>query len=376
MQKPDILSITKSFVPRSQSWLYDQIAHLKRHHVHVLTQERFNADEYSHSPVSLLPSGRSFLSRLKRVPYRMFGMLPPVFTRRARERIAALLADGGFRLVQAHFGWVGIDTAETVEEHGLPFVIWIYGADVFHEAQARRFPKHISRKHTYCCTSHALKTRLEQLGCPADRVHVIYPGVRIPAELPERTGSDRVRIISVGRLVPFKDPMALLRIARMLRDRGCPICWQHLGRGPLRAKMETGIRRYGLAGNFTLRGAVPHEEVLAAMRDSDLMVHAAVVQPDGRRESFGVVLAEAAAAGLPIVSAAVGGIPEIIRDGTTGFLVQENDIEGMAAKAQLLASEPEMRRRLGHAAHRHAQETFELAHQVEKLDSFYDGMLA
>jgi glycosyltransferase involved in cell wall biosynthesis len=176
--------------------------------------------------------------------------------------------------------------------------------------------------------------------------------------------------------VRFKDPLALVGIARALRDRNCRISWQHLGEGPLRAKTERAIRRARLADCFRLRGRVPREAVLQTMRQSDMMIHAAVIQRDGIRESFGVVLAEAAATSLPVVTAAVGGIPEVVVDETTGFLVEEQDYEGMAAKAQQLISEPSLRQEMGHAAHRHALETFQLETQVEKLDRFYDEILS
>jgi glycosyltransferase involved in cell wall biosynthesis len=372
----DILSLTRSFVPRSQSWLYDEVAHLKRHSVHVATQRLMNAAEYPHSPLTVLASDQSLAARLSRLPYRICGLRPPVFCRRARKQIAALLAGGRFRLVQAHFGWVGMDIADEVDRAGLPFLTWMYGADVFHRREARRLPAFFSGRHHYCCTSHALRRRMEELGCPPGNIHVFYPGVRVPPEPPEREPSDTVRILSVGRLVRFKDPLALVRIARRLVDRGHRLSWQHLGDGPLRPRSEEAIAREGLGDSFIIRGVVPREEVLAAMRKADLMIHAAVVQKDGRRESFGVVLAEAAAAGLPIVTAAVGGIPEVVVDGTTGLLVPEGDYEAMAAKAELLLSQPELRATLGHAAHRHAREQFQLEAQVEKLDRFYDEMLS
>ncbi len=374
--KPDILSITKSFVPRSQSWLYDEIAHLKRHHVHVLTQERFFADEFPHQPVDMLPSARTWASRIKRALIRLSGQLPPVLTGQAGKKISKFIANGDYGLIQAHFGWIGIDIAATIKKSGLPFVVWIYGADVFHNKQARRFTKHITPEINYCCTSQALKDQLLKLGCNNKQVHVLYPGVRIANQFPERTESDKLRIVSVGRLVPFKDPLSLLEVARFLREKGHGLHWQHLGRGPLHKQMEQGIRKYGLEDSFILRGAVPHKDVLKTMQASDLMVHPAMIQPDGRRESFGVVLAEAAAAGLPIVSSPVGGIPEIVIEGQTGFLVADNSTEKIAAKALLLASEPELRRQLGQTAFQHAKTTFNLEKQIEALDTFYDGIIA
>ncbi len=372
----DILSVAKSFVPRSQTWLYHEVAHLRRHRVHVAAQELFKLREYPHEPVTRLASGRSLGALAERLTYRLLLRPPPVLCPQARRRLADLLAGGSFRLVQAHFGWVGREVAAEVDRRGLPFAVWLYGADVFHRGEARRLARSFSNRHYYCCTSHALRRALEELGCPAGRIRVFYPGVEVPERPPERRTGEAVRVISVGRLVGFKAPLSLVAVARALRDRGCRLEWQHLGNGPLRRRMERAIVAQGLADCFRIRGEVPHAEVLAAMAAADLMIHAARVQPDGRRESFGVVLAEAAALGLPIVSARVGGIPEVVRDGETGLLVEEDDWEGLTDMAGQLIADPERRAALGRAAHRYARETFELSAQVEKLDAFYDEVLA
>ncbi|MHC5035502.1 MAG: glycosyltransferase, partial [Planctomycetota bacterium] len=203
--------------------MYDEIAYLKRHRVHVVTQRLFNSKEYPHSPLTVLPSDRSLSARVARLPYRLCGLRPPLFCRKARQEIRALLADGGFRLVQAHFGWVGVDIADEVAVTGLPFVTWMYGADVFHRREARRLPALFSPPNLFCCTSHALKRRMVELGCRPDSVRVFYPGVRVPPEPPTRSPSDVLRIVAVGRLVRFKDPLALVGIARALRDRNCRI---------------------------------------------------------------------------------------------------------------------------------------------------------
>jgi colanic acid/amylovoran biosynthesis glycosyltransferase len=136
--------------------------------------------------------------------------------------------------------------------------------------------------------------------------------------------------------------------------------------------VEQAISELGVGNRFQLRGSVPHEQVVEHMLEADVLVHNATIAPDGGRESFGVVLAEASAAALPIVSVRVGGIPEIVQDGQTGYLVNEGDIEGMARKVLELAHQPELRGRMGRAAHAWARENVEATQQTEKLDAFYD----
>lgn len=394
--KPDIVSFIRHFGERSESWLYDQVAHLKRHRVHVLTYRYRNPDEYPHAPVTVLPSpeaeceGESQAKPWYREQRGQLLQMVKDVTRPIRsawrgwresrhavaegKQIAPFVRESDIRVVQAHFGWTGPSVAAALDGWAVPFVVWFYGSDVFRGSPAACVRGLVRSGAIFCCTSNALKTRLVEVGCPAERVDVFYPGVHAPERLPaKRTlGKGPLRILSVGRLCDFKNPEGLVQVAGLLRERGLDYSWDCLGEGPLKPAVEQAISELGVGNRFQLRGSVPHEQVVEHMLEADVLVHNATIAPDGGRESFGVVLAEASAAALPIVSVRVGGIPEIVQDGQTGYLVNEGDIEGMARKVLELAHQPELRGRMGRAAHAWARENVEATQQTEKLDAFYD----
>ncbi|MHC4249432.1 MAG: glycosyltransferase [Planctomycetota bacterium] len=373
----DILSIAWSLGHRSESWLYDQIAHLKRHRVHVLTYTHRNRADYPYSPVSLLPPRSKFLSRIRGRILRALGLGRRPLNRRERRCLAQVLESNAFSLVQAHFAWVGLQVQEEIDKAGLPLAVWLYGSDVFNTDSASRFQGLLRPGRTFLCTSRALKARVLELGCPPGSVHVVHPGIRVPPEAPVRDHAPGPpRLVSVGRLSEVKAPLGFVQIARMLRDRGVRFSWRHLGGGPLAPQVAKAARRHGVGEFLRLADEVPHEEVLSTLRSADIMVHNAVVAADGTREAFGVALAEAAAAGLPIVSVDLGGIPEIVRDGVSGYLVEPGDLEGMASRIGSLGEDPELRRSMGVAGHAHALESFELTKQTAKLDALYDKLTA
>jgi glycosyltransferase involved in cell wall biosynthesis len=144
----------------------------------------------------------------------------------------------------------------------------------------------------------------------------------------------------------------------------------------MRPAVELGIAESGIRDNFTLEGEVANDSVLAAMRAANAMVHIAQIAPDGGRESFGVVLAEAAASGLPVIASRLGGIPEIVEDLTTGFLVEPGAYPEMAEHAAALLSNPALADRLGRQAHERASRCFNAEVQARQLDSFYDRLIA
>jgi glycosyltransferase involved in cell wall biosynthesis len=265
--------------------------------------------------------------------------------------------------------------AAALDGFSVPFVVWFYGSDAFRGSPRACVAKVLRAGAFLCCTSNALRDRLVEAGCPTGRVHVFYPGVYVPEFLPRRDASRRrLRILSVGRLCDVKNPEGLVHVAGLLREQGVDYSWECLGEGPLRPAVEKAVSQLGVETRFRLHGSVPHGQVIEHMLGADVLVHNATIAPDGGRESFGVVLAEASAAALPIVSVRVGGIPEIVQDGETGYLVDEGDLAAMAGRIEQLGRDASLRQRMGCAAYRWAMANVEATSQTEKLDRFYDAL--
>jgi len=374
----DILSFTASFGERSQTWLYRQVALLGKHKVHVLTYRRLNPEEYPHRPVTIMPAAGPWLSRALRLPLYVAERKKPLLDLRQRAVIRRIADKEDVKLVQSHFSYMGHKMLEMTDKLGLPHVVWIYGSDAFRENREflSMLDELIRSPALFCVTSKALKMKLESLGCSEDRASVFNPGVELPPAAPkQKPASEELGVISVGRLVDFKDPVGMVKVAALLDDRKLKFKWRHYGDGELRPEVEREIKERGLENRFRLAGSVSNEAVLDAMRNADVMVHNAIVAPDGGRESFGVALVEASALGLPIVAVRVGGIPEIVRDNHTGYLMEMGDLEGVAGKVEVLASQPELREEMGRRAVSFAAENFESGKQIEKLDNFYSDLI-
>jgi len=130
-----------------------------------------------------------------------------------------------------------------------------------------------------------------------------------------------------------------------------------------------------VANCFAVRGNLPFDELDELRWNSDILVHHAVVAPDGGRECLGVALLEAQAVGIPVVSCRVGGIPEAVADGETAFLVEEGDLEGMAKRILLLCGNPAQRSAMGLAGMRRARSEFDSTRLARSLGDVYDRIL-
>ena len=373
----DIISLVITFGIRSETWLYRQIAELKQYRVHVITYQYLHPEEYPFSPVTVLPSPNRVIRGFLKAPILLLEGKRPRLDLRERLIISRIVAKEKIKIIQAHFGWAGYRFLELAVKLSKPYLVWVYGPDVFRSPYQKSLEELIASPVILCCTSNALRNQIIEYGGAPERIYVFYPGIKVPAKIPEKTfdSNQKIKIISIGRLTECKDPCGMVEIAKIIKDRGINFIWEHLGDGELRAEVEEKIKNYHLESHFYLRGEVPNNQVWESLKSSDLMVHNAKVNPDGSREAFGVVLTEASAMGVPIISVRVGGIPEIVKDKKTGFLVEIGDLEGMAEKVILLAKNPELRRQIGINAYQYVRENFEINQQIKKLESFYSTLI-
>jgi len=194
--------------------------------------------------------------------------------------------------------------------------------------------------------SEYVRNRLIGAGCPPERARVLHYGIptdRIRFAPPgQRFDGKSVEFLFVGRMTPKKDPITLLRSFALARERMPELDARlsMLGDGPMRAEVEAAVEELGLGDAVRLRGRVAHDEVIAAFANAHIYVQHSVTAPDGDEEGLPVSITEALAGGLPVVATRHSGIPEVVRDGETGFIVEEGDAEGMAAAMVRMAREP------------------------------------
>jgi glycosyltransferase involved in cell wall biosynthesis len=141
------------------------------------------------------------------------------------------------------------------------------------------------------------------------------------------SGDGPAEILSVAALREKKGHHILIRAAGLLRDRGFPFRLTIVGDGPMRASLEEEIAALGLEGAVRLVGAETPDRVRERMGEADLFVLAAVVAANGDLDGVPISLMEAMAAGVPVVSTRLSGIPELVED---ACLAEPGDPDGLA----------------------------------------------
>jgi glycosyltransferase involved in cell wall biosynthesis len=165
-----------------------------------------------------------------------------------------------------------------------------------------------------------------------------------------------------------KDTGAVLDIVRATRDRGVDAVLCMVGDGPDRERLEQLAHELGIARSCYFVGYQP--DVAGYYRLFDAFVLPSVT------EGTPVSAIESLASGTAVVANRVGGVPDVVRDGVDGFLVEPGDIDGAAARLAELAADPALRTRLGEAGRARVLERYAVARLVDDVDRLYRSLLA
>ncbi len=292
--------------------------------------------------------------------------------------VARYLKVEGIEAVLAEYGPVGVAVEPACAEAGIPFAVHFHGYDAYRDDVfadcGARYPRLFARAAAILGSSRPMCRHLIELGAPATKVHhASYgydPGVFAAAG---EAGARPPRFLAVGRLVEKKDPLATLRAFARVKVHVEDASLQIAGDGPLSSECRALIRELGLEESVRLLGVVGHAEVAALMRQARVFVQHSHTAPSGDQEGTPVSLIEACASGLPVVSTRHAGIPDVIEEGTTGFLVDEGDVEGMARHMVTLARNDVLATRMGKAGELKARSEFEMSKSVARLWGILSG---
>lgn len=216
------------------------------------------------------------------------------------------------------------------------------------------------------CDSRYVALQHERNGFSGAAMHVLPSPVRIP-EIVARRPTARSSVLYVGRITPQKGLAHLIEAMALVP--GVPLAIA--GDGYERPTLERLVSTLGLGDRVRFMGSLSSEDV-SRLYDEASVVCVPSVWP----EPWGMVGPEAMAHGVPVVASNVGGIPEWLRDGETGYLVPPGNASAIAARLRDLLDRPEVASRFGEAARRIAAADFGIESHVDALLGLLQGMTA
>jgi len=209
------------------------------------------------------------------------------------------------------------------------------------------------------------------------RLPIVRCGVDVDAFAPagDRRSDGALRMLAVGRLVKKKGFDVLIRAIAALGEDALPVECTIVGDGRERARLECLIETLNVEDRVRLIGEKENGEVRSLMRASDLFVLPCTIDPGGDRDGIPVVLMEAMACGVCVISGDLPAIRELVSDHESGLLVKGDSVESLAAVLRELIGDPELRRRLGEAGRQRVIEEFSLGVNVQRLLAAFSNVM-
>jgi len=354
----------------SRTFYHPQIPQEKLHR--FLKGIRLFLTHFASAPLLLLRSLNVFKYKKDAASLRLLYAVIPFVKRRPV-----------YDIIQCHFGLLGIkgmllrDIGALQGRHITAF----HGVDISQNLQMLGesvYDDLFKAGDRFLPISHHWQKRLIELGCNPDKITVHRMGIDcqrftfLPRSL---TPGEPVRLISVARLTEKKGLEFGIRAVASVLSQHPNLEYNIVGDGDLRTELAELIQTLGVAEQVKLLGWRNQTEVVEMLQRSHILLAPSVTAKDGNQEGIPVVLMEAMAMGLPVISTYHTGIPELVEDGISGFLVPERDVEALADKIEQLMNCSEQWAKIAAAARCRVEQLHNIDRLNDQLLGIYQQML-
>jgi glycosyltransferase involved in cell wall biosynthesis len=378
-----VLVYKSDLLPYSETFIREQILACRRWRpvlvgTHVVSGVSLEGlDIRLLGPSSTGPLGRKWREVLRELDY-----APP--------RTVAKLKREAASLVHVHFGHEAVAFWPIARRLGLPIAVTLHGTDINIHREwwerrgagfaTRRYPTRLlkltrqPRVH-FIAVSNAVLDRAIDYGIPAEQLSVRYVGVDVTRFV--SAGNPIIRrkrrIIFVGRTIENKGGDVLIEAFARVRAEVGDAELVIVGDGPLLEAWKRLAARAQVPVVFT--GALPSAGVKRQLDEARVFCLPSYTTPNGAAEGLPIVILEAQACGLPVVTSARGGTTEGIRHGETGFAFPERDVSALATALTRLLRDDELAQSMAEAGPRFVAERFDIRRCTSDLENLYDELV-
>ena len=296
-------------------------------------------------------------------------------------QVMPFLEHGSYDLIHCQFGTLGLQGLRIKQVlGGQPKLVTSFrGFDATMNVHNRpeMYKELFAEGELFLPVSHSLKKRIVDQGCPEEKIVVLPSGIDCDKLTYARrtvAPGEQVRVMTIGRLVEKKGiAYAIEAMARVI-ESGRPATYDIVGEGVLRGQLERVIEERGMQTHIRLLGRRTHDETIRLLQSAHMLMAPSITAADGDQEGIPNVLKEAMALGLPVISTRHSGIPELVEDGVSGYLVNERDVDALALRLSYLIDHPEKWAEMGKAGRACVETNYDIKALNDRLVALYEQL--
>ena len=207
----------------------------------------------------------------------------------------------------------------------------------------------------------------------AAKTHRIYNGIDLSRFPTAASNREIPAIVSIGRLIEKKGFTDLISACGILKSRGHRFVCKIIGEGPLQGALQSQIDKESLQSCVQLAGPQTQSQIVARLADATLFVLPCVREEGGGMDNLPTVIMEAMAAGLPIISTPLAGIPEMVEEERSGKLIPEHDPAAICAAMEYFINDRSLAQKFGEHGREIALEKFSIEGSVRLLRKLFEN---
>lgn len=369
----------------SESWIHNQVKSQKQFPPVVISKNKMNETEFgwpNHYQYPLLYEDfvesdpmpnifRSILVLLQK--YR------DTFTKHEINYYLDRAKKLGPKLIHAHYGPSGYKMIALKKQLQIPLVVSFYGSDIYKLPKDKpewraKYQELFKQADALIVKGPQMSKKLQEFGCQKEKIYYIDHGIdlsKIPYKAPKKTR--KVKLLVASRLEPVKGIEYILKAFKQIAKEFSKTSLTIIGSGSQEKELKKLSKELKLK-NVTFLPFMPHEQLLKEVSNYHIFLHPSI-SANHSIEGNPTSLIERIAAGLPAIATAHGDIPEVVKDGRNGYLVEERNTQQLVEKINFLIENQQLWSKFSEHGRKIVENNFDLTKQTSKREKLYAKLI-
>ncbi len=382
--KPTVAHLISEYLITNHSYIYDYLLEDEEFRKVVIARALFPGREnFPFSPL------HGFFPWYRIYPY-VNKYFPSFFDSLADAYFKKWVKKENADLLHAHFGSFGAKLVDLKKDLGLPMVVGFYGDDASSYPARPEwgdlYQQMFKEVEAFIAICEDMKKKLVSFGCPAEKIHIAHVATDLEKysykkrEIENKgTENNPVEYLMVATFTEKKGHRILIPAFANLLEQRKHANLTIIGFGTLKEQIEQLVAENNLQNKVEIIDTANHPNFFSLfvknLHEKDIFVHPSLTTADGDAEGTPTVIMAASASGMPVISTWHAGIPEVVEDKVTGYLVAEKDVSALTKRMVMLYDQPELWNNIGSAGRKKMKKEFSREALNSSLQKIYNSVL-